>query len=249
MDTAPIDEPVDIMSLLTNNHLVKIASALRAPGGAAAVDRAERRKAESRERLLQAARRLFIERGYHATRPQDIAREADVGHGTFYLHFADKRECFLAFAEHACAELQAFVNDRLAGIEGVEPQLRALLESLLDYAEQNPGAIKAAMTDVSVIASDGAVRESLIDRWAAQWASRLRSGAEAGAIHGDYDAEVAGHAIVGLIRGAASYGLRGGAGRAELVDTVARFLARALISTDATETARHHLLLRGRSEP
>jgi AcrR family transcriptional regulator len=221
---------------------------LQLPEGAVAVDRAERRKAESRERLLQAARRLFIERGYHATRPQDIARAADVGHGTFYLHFADKQECFLAFADRACAEIEAFVNARLAGIEGVEPQLRALLEALLDYAEQNHGAIKAAMTDVSVIASDGVARESLIDRWAANWAARLRLGAEAGAIHGDYDADVAGHAIVGLIRGAAAYGLRRG-GRAQLVDTVARFLARALVADAATDAARHHSLLRGRSDP
>jgi AcrR family transcriptional regulator len=221
---------------------------LQVPDGTVIADRAERRKAESRERLLEAARRLFIERGYHATRPQDIAREADVGHGTFYLHFADKQECFLAFAARACDELEAFVDARLASVEGVEPQLRALLEALLDYAEQNPGEIKAAMTDVSVIASDGVVRESVIDRWATEWAERLRLGAAAGAIHADYDAAVAGHAIVGLIRGAAVYGRRHGTGRAQVVDTVARFLARALVSEAEAEAARHHRLLRGRSE-
>jgi len=42
--------------------------------------RADRRKAESRQRLLEAARRLFIGRGYHETRPQDITRAADLGH-------------------------------------------------------------------------------------------------------------------------------------------------------------------------
>jgi AcrR family transcriptional regulator len=213
-----------------------------------AIDRAERRKIESRERLLAAARRLFIERGYHATRPQDIARAADVGHGTFYLHFADKQECFLAFAERACAELEAFVGARVAAVEGVEPQLRALLEALLDYSEQNPGAVKAAMTDVSVIASDEQPRESLIDRWAAEWAARIRLGAEAGAIRADYHAEVAGHAIVGLIRGATARGLRRRVDRADLIDTVARFLARALVSDGAAETARHHRFLRGRPE-
>jgi AcrR family transcriptional regulator len=221
---------------------------LQVPDGTVIADRAERRKAESRERLLEAARRLFIERGYHATRPQDIAREADVGHGTFYLHFADKQECFLAFAARACDELQAFVDARLASVEGVEPQLRALLEALLDYAEQNPGEIKAAMTDVSVIASDGVVHESVIDRWATQWAERLRLGAAAGAIHADYDAAVAGHAIVGLIRGAAAYGRRHRSARAQVVDTVARFLARALVSESEAEAARHHRLLRGRLE-
>jgi AcrR family transcriptional regulator len=208
--------------------------------------RADRRKSESRQRLLAAARRLFIERGYHATRPQDIARAADVGYGTFYLHFADKQDCFLAFAEEARAELAGFVCAHLAGIDGVEPQLRALLEALIDYAEQNPGVLKAAMTDVSVIASEGPGGPSLIERWAADWAAHIRAGARVGAIYADYDAEVAGHAIVGLIRGAAHCGKHR---RAELVDTVARFLTRALVPSGAAAAAEHHKLLDGKGEP
>ena len=213
---------------------------------AAPTARAERRKAESRQRLLAAARRLFIERGYHATRPQDIARAADVGYGTFYLHFTDKQDCFLAFAEAARAELAAFVGARLQAIEGVEPQLRALLEALIDYAEQHPGVLKAAMTDVSVIASDGPGGLGLVERWAAEWAAHIRAGARAGAIHADYDPEVAGHAIVGLIRGAANCGKHR---RAELVDTVARFLTRALVPSEAAAAAEHLRLLEGKGEP
>ncbi|MGO8919666.1 MAG: TetR/AcrR family transcriptional regulator [Stellaceae bacterium] len=213
---------------------------------AAPLARADRRKAESRQRLLAAARQLFIERGYDAARPQDIARAADVGYGTFYLHFADKQDCFLAFAEAARAELEAFVGARLAGVEGVEAQLRALLEALLDYAGQNPGVLKAAMTDVSVIARDGPAGVSLVERWAEQWAAHIRAGARVGAIHADYDAEVVGHAIVGLIRGAASCGRHR---RAGLVDTVARFLTRALVPDGAAEAAKHHKLLAGKAAP
>lgn len=219
-----------------------MAAAQRAAVPTARVDR---RKAVSRQRLLAAARQLFIERGYHATRPQDIARAADVGYGTFYLHFTDKRDCFLAFAEAARAELAAVVAARLVGIDGVEPQLRVLLEALLDYAERNPGVLKAAMTDVSVIASDGPSGASLVDRWAAEWAVQIRAGARVGAIHADYDAEVVGHAIVGLIRGAAASGRHR---RAELIDTVARFLARALVPQDAAETAKHHKFIPGEAD-
>jgi AcrR family transcriptional regulator len=210
--------------------------------------RTHRRKSASRERLLAAARRLFTERGYHATRPQDIARAADVGHGTFYLHFADKRACFLAFAEAARAEIEGFVGERLALVEGIEPQLRALLEALMDYAGRNPGVIKAAMTDVSVIASEARDGEWLVDRWAAQWAKQIRAGVRAGAFRGDYDAELAGHAIVGLIRGAAGYGTRRRVRRRELVDTVTRFLVRALVPEGASEAASHHRFLFGRPE-
>ena len=213
---------------------------------AAPAGRGDRRKSESRQRLLAAARRLFIERGYHATRPQDIARAADVGYGTFYLHFTDKGDCFLAFAEAARAELAAFVGARLAGVDGVEPQLRALLEALVDYAVQHPGVLKAAMADVSVIASDGAGGVSLVERWAAEWAAHIRAGARVGAIHADYDPEVAGNAIVGLIRGAAHCGRDR---RAALVDTVARFLTRALVPSGAAEAAQHHKLLEGEGEP
>jgi len=205
------------------------------------------RKSASRQRLLAAARRLFTERGYHATRPQDIARAADVGHGTFYLHFADKRACFLAFAEAARAELEAFVRERLADVDGIEPQLRALLEALMDYAARNPGVIKAAMTDVSVI-DRGSEGEWLIDRWAAQWAAQIRVGAEAGAIRADYDAEVVGHAIVGLLRGAARFGVRRHGKRRVVIDTVAAFLVRALVPEQAGDAARHHKFLFGRAQ-
>ena len=41
--------------------------------------RAVRRKPESLAKIKKAARKLFVERGYPATRPQDIAREAGLG--------------------------------------------------------------------------------------------------------------------------------------------------------------------------
>jgi AcrR family transcriptional regulator len=219
---------------MTNNHRDMIGARQEVSA------RVDRRKAESRQRLLGAARTLFIERGYHATRPQDIARAADLGHGTFYLHFADKEACFLAFAEEARAELAHFVGERLAGIEGVEPQLRALVEALLDYADAHRGVLNAAMTDVSVIARERLGGKSLVERWAEEWAARIRAGASVGAIHGDYDAEVAGHAIVGLPRGAAGSPRQR---RARLVDTVVRFLVRALVPDSAADRARHHKLL------
>jgi AcrR family transcriptional regulator len=222
---------------------------IAARGEVVPIARADRRKAESRQRLLAAARQLFTEHGYHATRPQDIARAADVGSGTFYLHFADKRECFLAFAEEARCELEAFVGERLAGIEGVEPRLRALLEALLDYAERHPGVLKAASTDVSVIASEAPAGDGLIDRWAAAWAAHIRAGVDAGVICADYDADVIGHAIVGLIRGAAGFGMRHRRARADLVDTVARFLTRALVPADAGPAAAHHHFASGKAKP
>src|SRR5271154_1948967 len=91
--------------------------------------RTPRRKPESLAKIKKAARKLFVERGYHATRPQDIAREAGLGHGTFYLHFPDKRACFLSFVEEAREELDAHVRTRAEGHKTLEELIACTLQA------------------------------------------------------------------------------------------------------------------------
>ncbi len=55
-----------------------------------------RRKAQRPTELLAAALELFVERGYAATRLDDVARRAGVSKGTVYLYFAGKEELFKA---------------------------------------------------------------------------------------------------------------------------------------------------------
>jgi AcrR family transcriptional regulator len=67
--------------------------------------RAERRKRETRERLLAAAVRVFLDRGFDAATTGEIASAADLGAGTFYLHFKDKRDVYEAVARRAAREM------------------------------------------------------------------------------------------------------------------------------------------------
>jgi AcrR family transcriptional regulator len=69
------------------------------------VDRATRtaRREETRQQLLDAAGRLFAERGYHATSVPDIVRAAGVGHGTFYDYFGSRHEILVALTQHAAS--------------------------------------------------------------------------------------------------------------------------------------------------
>jgi AcrR family transcriptional regulator len=53
-------------------------------------NRFERKKQRTRAQLKQAAVELLFEAGYASMSVSEIARRADVGHGTFYLHYADK---------------------------------------------------------------------------------------------------------------------------------------------------------------
>src|SRR5512142_2365119 len=113
-------------------------------------ERNGRRKPESLVRLRQAARKLFIDRGYDATRPQDIARESGLGHGTFYLHYSDTRACFLAFVEDARLELDRHVQMRAAG-SSLEHRIASTLNALYEYADSHPGVMRAAFADGRLI--------------------------------------------------------------------------------------------------
>jgi AcrR family transcriptional regulator len=61
--------------------------------------RGARRRARTRSDLLAAARKVFVERGYHEASIVDITGAADVGVGTFYLHFRDKDAIFNTLIE------------------------------------------------------------------------------------------------------------------------------------------------------
>jgi AcrR family transcriptional regulator len=58
-----------------------------------------------REALLDAAARVFIRHGYHRTLISDIAAEAQVGQGTFYRHFSDKRAILEALLDRFLARV------------------------------------------------------------------------------------------------------------------------------------------------
>ena len=61
--------------------------------------RRERHREETRQRLFDAALKLFAERGYLETTVEDITEAADVGKGTFFNYFPTK--------EHVLATLGA----------------------------------------------------------------------------------------------------------------------------------------------
>src|SRR4029079_8566329 len=82
--------------------------------------------ASQRARLLWAVGRAVAEKGYAAATIEDIVRDAGVSKKTFYEHFSDKLDCFLAAYEAASDELLAHVRAAQEGAEaGAAPTARA----------------------------------------------------------------------------------------------------------------------------
>ena len=187
-----------------------------------------RRRPDSLEKIKKSARKLFVERGYDATRPQDIARDAGLGHGTFYLHYEHKRACFLDFVEEIRAEFYSFMDARVGRYDTIEETIARTLGAIYEYSDANPGVLNAAMADEALIDADGPSSGSLIHRWGQDWAQTLRTGVGENRIADCFNPDILGHAIVGAIHQCRLEGDRMGYSRDEVIHNLARFLARAL---------------------
>ena len=87
--------------------------------------RFERRKASTRAKIIEAAERLMRDRGGDAVTIQDITDAADVGHGTFYLHFKSKGDVLRPLIEHLSKEVHRKVDQAARG--ATDPALRQAL--------------------------------------------------------------------------------------------------------------------------
>ncbi|WP_030856798.1 TetR/AcrR family transcriptional regulator [Streptomyces sp. NRRL F-2747] len=87
--------------------------------------RRERKKAQTRKALADAALRLFTERGFDAVGVRDVAEAADVAVTTLFKHFPSKESLVFDEEEGREAALVAAVRDRAPG--------RSVLHALRDH--------------------------------------------------------------------------------------------------------------------
>src|ERR687886_2368669 len=122
-----------------------------------ATGRREERKAQNRAKLLDAARKVFAEKGLGAATARDIVRETDLASGTFYNYFSDKEDAFRALLGEMAEQSRALVRAQrrepgLSVEQRVSGAYRAYFEWAVEERElfqvfrRNAGAI-ALMPD------------------------------------------------------------------------------------------------------
>jgi AcrR family transcriptional regulator len=94
-------------------------------------------KSERRQQILSVARDVFARRGYHQTTIDDIALQAGVARGTFYLYFEDKRAIFSDLIDRFASQLtmaivRIVVDDpQRPVVEQVRENIRAIIATCL----------------------------------------------------------------------------------------------------------------------
>lgn len=173
----------------------------------------ERRKAETRREIIDAAFSCFAEQGYHATGIADIAARLGIGHGTFYRYFENKRD----IVEHVIDDLVARIvaalgSENAAGVaddlDAYRAQSERIGDALARIFGEDPRVPRLLLASFGI---DEAMRErmlELFDSTAPLTAGYLAHGVQQGYLRADLDVDATAQAINGMILGSVLASLR-----------------------------------------
>ncbi|HEX9700893.1 MAG TPA: TetR/AcrR family transcriptional regulator [Acidobacteriota bacterium] len=95
--------------------------------------RQQRRSLRTRQKLLDAARQVFSEKGLDLTRIDDITERADLGKGTFYYHFESKEKLIRELIRTMLQDLAAEVDKSCSGIVELQPFIDAMIKAHVGF--------------------------------------------------------------------------------------------------------------------
>jgi len=91
----------------------------------------------TREKVLAAARRILVRRGYEAARVEEITRLAHVGYGTFYKYFHNKQDVLEAVMNEVYTELNQASFPAAVEASRLEDQIRTGITNYLKVYYKN----------------------------------------------------------------------------------------------------------------
>ena len=161
---------------------------------------AEKRK----EQILEAAFKIFAEKGYHAATIADIAAELRMGHGTFYRYFNNKLDIFTNVVDRVIADIGKVIvieaPEASNTLKEYRSQIRRIGQRLFDLFTKDTFISKLIFDEAPGI--DPIITERInksYDVFAEFTERYFKNGVEKGFLKDDFDTRTAAYAVNAMI--------------------------------------------------
>jgi AcrR family transcriptional regulator len=121
----------------------------------------------SREAILAAAERLFVERGYRGISMREIASEVGVTKAALYYHFRDKEQLFVALLDNVLDELSELIAHCHTANEPVRAQIEAIMRQIMTLPAERRASLRLASQELGNL--DAATRQQFVERYHARF--------------------------------------------------------------------------------
>ncbi|HEX8744438.1 MAG TPA: TetR/AcrR family transcriptional regulator [Thermoleophilaceae bacterium] len=101
-----------------------------------------------RERIIDGVIESVAEKGYAATTVADVIKKAAVSRKTFYEHFADKEECFMAAYDEIMRQLVAQVRDAYEKGGAWRDRVAAGVRTILELLASRPALARFCVVEI-----------------------------------------------------------------------------------------------------
>jgi AcrR family transcriptional regulator len=130
-------------------------------------DRREPRPESHRERLLVAMATSVEQKGFRQTAVADVVRIARTSRRTFYEHFSDREDCFLALFEATTEEMMRGIAGAVQADATWERQVDAAVQGYFDSVAARPALFRSFTRELPALGQAGAERQrAVIERFA-----------------------------------------------------------------------------------
>lgn len=146
-------------------------------------DKTRQKKDSKRTSMMQAAVRVFAEKGYHAATVRDVVAEADVAIGTFYFYFPDKETLFVYLYEETAEFLAQTIEQAISGRNTFLAQITAGVQSYVNVALYEPAVIQLLLVGgVGAVPALNARRLAFRERLTNIWQRPIDRAADRGQV-------------------------------------------------------------------
>src|SRR5438445_10228295 len=103
------------------------------------------RAADRRAQLLEVARRVFGNSGFHGVSMDDVAKEAGVTKPILYDHFPSKKELYLELLDEDLSALHESVKQALDSPVGNRERIRRSFLAYFDFVDEQAAGLRPLM--------------------------------------------------------------------------------------------------------
>jgi TetR/AcrR family fatty acid metabolism transcriptional regulator len=133
-------------------------------------NRTRHKKDAKRTAMMQAAVRVFADKGYHSATIRDIVAAADVAVGTFYFYFPDKETLFVYLYEETAEFMLQTLQQAVTGRATLPKQIAAAIQAYVNIGLYEPAVVNLLLvggvgTVPALVDRRADFREGLVNLW------------------------------------------------------------------------------------
>jgi AcrR family transcriptional regulator len=161
--------------------------------------RRERKKRETRGRIYECARELFLEHGFEATTVEQIAEAADIAQTTFFNYFPSKGAVLHEMTAEVSEHLEAMLAAELAAPGSAQERIVRFARAVVQGIDSARELAREVLLELLRTASQSGDALPYFSRVYEPFTRILREGQQAGEVRGDRDPRLLAEMVIGTL--------------------------------------------------